>query len=281
MAKNDELDSLLKSSLMDDEDWELLKGTMDETESAEIVHPWRKTRMNKYVRHSCYGHAITNIFRDSWTPDYAEIVRAVARKLKIKVYDHQSVADIEGRILQEVIEAAKAKFIKEKGEAEWLKIEREAEKELERLAKEGKIPQADILELKGLKPGGVIALVVAGRLSGIAVYLWANKIFFAISRTLGLHIGVAVAGPIIGKGLSFFLGPCGWVLTGLWLVYDIGNTNWRKTISAVVVIALLRRRLQYKEGTRCVSRLRRLANKIRKAGNLWKQATSCSLPCKR
>jgi len=247
MAKNDNLDSLLNSPVMADEDWEFLKSTMDKTEAAEIVRPRRATGMNEYIRHSCYGHSVTNIFRDSWTPDYAEIVRAVARKLKIKVYDHQGVANIEGRILQEIMEAAKTRFIKEKGEAEWRKVEREAEKKLKRLAKEGRIPQADILELKGLGPGGVMALIVAGRLSGIAVYLWANKIFFAISRALGLGIGVAVAGPVIGKVLSFLLGPAGWILTALWLVYEIGDTNWRKTISAVVAVALLRRRLQWKE----------------------------------
>ena len=115
------------------------------------------------------------------------------------------------------------------------------------MAREGKIPQADILELKGMGPGGAMAAIIAGRLSGIAIYLWANKIFFAISRTLGLRIGVAVAGPIIGRTLSFLLGPAGWVLTGLWLVYDLGNTNWRKTVSAVVAVALLRRRLLWKE----------------------------------
>lgn len=250
MARNDELDSLLNNPLMDDEDWEFLKSTMDETEAAVIVRPRRVAEMNKYIRHTCYGHSIANIFRDRWSPDYIEIVRAVAKKLKIKVYDHQKVFDLEERILQEVIEAAKAKFIKEKGEAEWQRVEHEAQKELERLAKEGRIPQADILELKGLAPGGVMALIIAGRLSGITVYLWANKIFFAISRTLGLGIGVAVAGPIIGRTLSFLLGPAGWVLTGIWLIYDIGNTDWRKTVSAVVAIALLRRRLQWKERNR-------------------------------
>jgi uncharacterized protein YaaW (UPF0174 family) len=247
MAKNDELDSLLNSELFDDEDWGFLRGTIDESVAAEIVRPRRATRMNEYVRHDCYGHSVANVFRDVWSPDYKEIVRAVAKKLKIKVYDHHSVDDLEGRILQEILEAAKAKFIKEKGEAEWQRVEREAQEEMEKLASEGKIPQADILELKGMGPGGVMALIVAGRLSGIAVYLWANRIFFAISRTLGLGIGVAVAGPVIGRVLSFLLGPAGWILTGVWLVYEIGNTNWRKTISAVVAVALLRRRLRWKE----------------------------------
>lgn len=249
MARNDELDSILSRSLMDDEDWDFLRSTMGETEAAKITRPRRASRMNEYVRHSCYGHSVPNVFRDRWSPDYAEIVRAVAKKLKIKVYDHQSVPDLEGRILQEVIEAAKARFINEKGEAEWRRVEHEAQEELERLAREGRIPHADILELKGLGPGGAMALIVAGRLSGIAVYLWANKIFFAISRTLGLGIGVGVAGPIIGRTLHLLLGPAGWILTGVWLVYEIGNTNWKKTVSAVVVIALLRRRLQWKEST--------------------------------
>ena len=61
------------------------------------------------------------------------------------------------------------------------------------------------------------------------------------------HSGVAVAGPIIGRTLSLLLEPIGWVLTSLWLIYDIRNTNWRKTIRAVVAIALLRLRLRWKE----------------------------------
>ena len=247
MAINDELDSLLDSQLMEDEDWEFVTGTMNEADAAIITPPLRESAMNEYVRHTCYGHSITNIFRDTWSPDYIDIVLSVAKKLNITVRDHHSVVDLEGRILQEVFESIKERFIKDKGEDEWRRVEQEAQDEIEKLAKEGRIPQADILQLKGLKPGGVMALMVAGRMSGIAVYLWANKIFFAISRSLGLRIGVAVAGPIIGRTLSFLLGPAGWVLTGMWLVYEIGNTNWRKTISAVVAIALLRRRLQGKE----------------------------------
>lgn len=247
MARHDELDQVLTNSLMEADDWDFLRGTMSDEDAAEIARPRCATNMNVYVRHSCYGHSVSNLFRDRYSPDYGVIVRAVARKLKIKLYEHQTVEDMEARILQEVIEAAKAKFIKEHGAEAWRDIEKEAQKELERMASEGKIPQADILELKGMGPGGVMGAVIAGRLSGIAIYLWANKIFFAISRTLGLGIGVAVAGPIIGRTLSILLGPTGWVLTGLWLVYDLGNTNWRKTVSAVVAVALLRRRLLWKE----------------------------------
>lgn len=247
MAKYDELDSLLKSELMDDEEWAIFYETMGKSPDFRFHHPKRVERMNEYIRHDGYGHSIANLFRDVWSPDYKEIVRATAKKLKVTVHDHQTVDDLEGRILQEILEVAKANFIKEKGVAEWQRVEREALDEIEKLANEGKIPQADILELKGVGPGGVMALIIAGRLSGIGVYLLANKIFFAISRALGLGASVVVAGPIIGKTLALILGPAGWIFTGIWLVYEIGDTNWQRTISAVVAVALLRRRLRWKE----------------------------------
>lgn len=240
MARNDELDGLIRDPLMTEEDWAFLREAMNPELQADIA------KINEYVRHTCYGHSVANLFRDTYEPDYLEIVRATAKKLKINVRDHHTVNDIEDRILVEIIDQMKDGIIKEKGQAEWDRIEREAEEELRKAAAEGRMPGADAKAVKGAAPGTIMALIYAGRLSGIGIYLWANRIFFAISRFLGLGIGVAVAGPIIGRLLSLLLGPPGWMLTAVWLIWDLGKTNWRKTIQAVIAIAILRRQIDFR-----------------------------------
>lgn len=235
MAKNDELDSLLKSALLKSEDREFLQTAMSLTESKDAQ------AMNIYIRHECYGHSLANVFRNQWEPDYLTIVRDVAKKLKIVVRDHQTVTELEDRILIELLENLKEATIKKEGQAAWDKLEKEAEAELRSAVAGGK--QAD--HLKGVKPGTLFAFIVAGRLSGIWVYLMANKLFFAIARKMGWSVGVALAGPIIGRTLSFLLGPAGWILTAAWLVWDLLDTNWKKTIVVVTAIALLRRKIEW------------------------------------
>jgi uncharacterized protein YaaW (UPF0174 family) len=246
MAENDELDGLLKDPLLKHQDWEFLREFMEGEAVKKALLPPSRQEVNRYIRHDCYGHSLANIFRDEYEPDYLPIVRATGKKLKLPVHDHQTVPEIEQQIVVEIINRLKAQIIKEKGEAAWREIEEQAEEELRRAAAEGRMPGADAAKIKGLGPGGLAAMLFAGRLSGIGVYLWANKIFFAISTRLGLGIGVATAGPIIGKGLSLLLGPTGWAIAIIWTVYDLGNTNWKKLIPMVVAIALLRQELEFR-----------------------------------
>jgi len=250
MAEGDELDVVLKN-LTDKEDWlSLAKVLKREKDLKKIIGKsaeWRKF-MNKAIRHRAYGHLIANIPRNEYEPDYIAIVRAAARKLRIKKDNSIGVEELEEKIIVEAIRKAKERFIKKHGEEAWRKIEDETEKNLQKLIADGKIPAEKIRQLKGLGAGTMMTAILAGRLAGFALYMAANQIFFAIARNLGLRIGVAVAGPIIGKSLAFLLGPAGWIIAGLWMFYDLGNTNWRKTISAVIMIAVLRRKLAFDAG---------------------------------
>jgi uncharacterized protein YaaW (UPF0174 family) len=54
------------------------------------------------------------------------------------------------------------------------------------------------------------------------------------ARTLGV-------GVIARSGMSVFTG-IGLAISTLMLGYDFGNTNWKKTIPAVVTVAILRRK---------------------------------------
>lgn len=245
MAIGDELDKLLADDRLLKEDWEGVEkalGIALPTESHV-----RRTLVSKEIRHN-YGHTAANMFREWYEPDYAEIVRATAEKLKINVKDHHSVSDIEDRILSEVLDQAKENIIKEYGQAAWDDIEKQVEQDIDEIIAKGYSQQGfllpgDIEELKKARAAGIIAMLITGKLAGFALYAVLNQAFFAIARFIGLRVGVAVAGPIIGGTVALLLGPAGWLLAGLLLVFDLGNTSWKKTIPSIVVVASYRRKL--------------------------------------
>ncbi len=246
MAKGDELDTVIQD-LKDEEDWQSLAEVLNAKNSLPAAYQRNKRRefMNEQIRHKAYGHLFMEPFREWYEPDYVEIVRATAKKLEIKVRDSYTINVLEEKILVEVIERAREEIIKKDGEDAWREVERQAEEHLKQLIAEGRIPAAEAEWLKGLGPGAMMAALVAGRLAGFGLYIVANQIFFAISRYLGLEIGVAIAGPIIGRVLSFLLGPAGFIIGAILLFYGLGDTNWKKTIGAAVMIAILRRKLEY------------------------------------
>jgi len=247
MSKKDGLDVVLSNQNLTASDWEGLVEILDvDYNYQQIKYDDNKLCefFNQEIRH-LYGHTIANIFRDCYEPDYIEVLKGCAEKLKITIKEHNSEEEIENKIIIEVIEIAKEKIIKEKGIEAWKQIEKEVEAEINKLIDEGKIPAEVAENLKQLRGPAMIAAIVGGRLAGFALYIVANQIFFALARFLGLRIGVAVAGPIIGKTLAFLLGPAGWLLAGLLVVFDLGNTNWKKVIPAVVLIATYRKKILY------------------------------------
>lgn len=267
MAIGDELDKLLADDRLLQEDWDGIEkilgvaipayspspdfvcapnGNVKEARHDVIQQVGvidRRTFVSKEIRHN-YGHTVANMFREWYEPDYAEIVRATANELKIKVKDHHTVSEIEDRILSEVIDLAKENIIKEYGQAEWDKIVKQVEQDIDDMISKGGLSAAVVESLKKARGAGVIAMLVAGNLAGFALYAVLNQTFFAIARFIGLRIGVATAGPIIGGTVAFLLGPAGWLFAGLLLVFDLGNTSWKKTIPAVVVVASYRRKLE-------------------------------------
>lgn len=241
MAKHDGLDRLLTSEKLTADDWKSLKEILDIDIPEEGTK--RRENFNEEIRHN-YGHTLANIFRKWYEPDYEELVRGTAKKLSINIKDHHSVTEIEDKIIIEVIDMAKEKIIKEKGVSAWQEIEKNVEEEIEKMIERGELPPGAIEELKKARGAALMGALYAGHLAGFALYQVAAQVFFQIAKSLGLRIGVAFAGPLIGGVLSFLLGPAGWLLAGLTLLYDLGNTNWKKTIPSVVSVAIFRRKYQ-------------------------------------
>lgn len=244
MAINDELDAIINDPRLTNEDWKSLADVLKIESILQKSKSERREIINQEIRHN-YGHTVVNIFRNAFEPDYVDpIVRDAAKKLDITVTSHR-IEEIEDKILIKVIEKAKEQIIKEKGQAAWRKIEEEVEIEIKRLIEAGDLPPGLADQLKQLRGIALVATLIGGKMAGFALYIVTNQVFFAIARSLGLRVGVAIAGPIIGGALSFLLGPAGFLIAGLSLVYDLGNTNWGKVIPAVVIIATIRKRLQY------------------------------------
>jgi uncharacterized protein YaaW (UPF0174 family) len=262
MAIGDELDKLLVDGRILQDDWNSiekilgvtipayspdfvnLQNTSESIPIAEIKSETNDRRIfvSKEIRHN-YGHSVRNLFREWYEPDYAEIVRATADKLKINIKEHHTISEIEDRILAEVIDLAKENIIKEYGQSAWDNIVKQVEQDIDDMISKGGLSAAVIENLKKARGAGVIAVLIAGNLAGFSLYIILNQTFFAIARFIGLRIGVAVAGPIIGGTVAFLLGPAGWLFAGLLLVFDLGDTSWKKTIPSVVIVASYRRKL--------------------------------------
>ncbi len=247
MSVCDELDLLLQDRRLTDDDWTALATSLEVT-SEDLAGTWNHKRalVNRELRHS-YGNTLANLARTEYEPDYAEIVRASAKKLRLQPKDHHGVAELGQKIVVELIDRAKEAIIKEKGRAAWDKIEAAAQADVEKAIEDGTIPADVAKRLKGIHGGAFLTALLAGRLAGFGLYIVANQVFFAMARFLGLRIGVAAAGPIIGKTLAFFLGPPGWVFGALWIAYDLGDTNWKKVMPAVATVAMLRARLRFED----------------------------------
>ena len=73
------------------------------------------------------------------------------------------------------------------------------------------------------------------------------------SYQIAVIVANAVAKFILGHGLSFaanagitralgvFLGPIGWILTGIWTAIDIAGPSYKTTIPCVIHVAMIRR----------------------------------------
>ena len=108
-------------------------------------------------------------------------------------------------------------------------------------------PDNDFAKLNNAAKGsiGLSALVIAGELSGFAIYKFSMIALFAVSRTLGLGLTVAGAGATFASALGVMLGPVGWGITVLSLLFSLGGTSWKKTIPSVFVVACLRKQQKY------------------------------------
>lgn len=175
----------------------------------------------KYLR-QMGSNDIATMFRGGEGVPYDEIVLDVGEKLKAKVEKTYSVEKNEEQILLKMFEGA---------------LERMTDDEKRAIFRSMGMKESDI-------PLGAIGAVVIQNLlrefGGFYTYQITIIVANMVSKAL-LGSGLSFAtNAVITRTVGALLGPIGWIATGLWLMIDLAGPAYRKTVPAVIHIALLR-----------------------------------------
>ena len=165
---------------------------------------------------------VATLFRGGEGVEYREVVLDVGRKLKAHVNQTHSVAKNEEKILLKIFEDSLERMTDDEKRAMFRAMGIDA----------GTIPigpistafvQQILREYGGFyiyQISVVVANMIAKAVLGVGLDFATNA---AITRTVGA-----------------LLGPIGWLATGLWLAVDLAGPAYRKTVPAVIHVALLR-----------------------------------------
>ena len=166
------------------------------------------------------GNTFVNLFRREGV-SYHEVVVDVAEKMKVSFNKNSSTERIEELIIQKVFEDAWERM--DVGERE------------------------EVIRDLGIGPINVSEYVVMGiqvllKKGGFKTYQLAVIIANAIAKSLLGHGLSLTFNAGITKTLSFFIGPVGWILSGLWTMIDLAGPSYKTTIPCVIHIAMLRQK---------------------------------------
>lgn len=167
---------------------------------------------------------IATLFRGGSGVLYPEVVLDVGKKLNAKVSESKSVEKNEEAILFKVFEDT---------------LDQMSESEKRQLFQSMGIREHEY-------PTGAAATIVTqlvARYGGFAVYKSALIVANMVSRAL-LGQGLAFAtNATLTKTIGAFLGPIGWIASGVWLAVDLAGPAYRKTVPAIIHVATLRQTL--------------------------------------
>ena len=166
------------------------------------------TKVADYLR-KMGSNDIATLFRGDGV-EYDEVVLDVGRKLKAKVQSNFSAQKNEEQILFKMFEGA---------------LEKMSDKEKRELFKSMGLKEKEF-------PTGSAAAIVAQLVANmVSRALLGQGLAFATNATLTRSVGV-------------MLGPIGWIASGLWLAIDLAGPAFRKTVPAVVHVAMLRQMIR-------------------------------------
>jgi uncharacterized protein YaaW (UPF0174 family) len=95
------------------------------------------------------------------------------------------------------------------------------------------------------KEAVLIAMQIAIKQSGFFAYRAAVIIANAVAKAL-IGRGLTFAtNAMLTRAISVFAGPVGWVIAGLWTLFDVAGPAYRITIPAVIQVAYMRLKKQY------------------------------------
>lgn len=168
---------------------------------------------------------IASLFRKGEGVSYDEVVYDVAKKLGVKDASKDNSAEKnENLIIAKAFADAYDKMTAE-----------EKEDLLKSLNIEGTSN-----EIPFAASGAIVAQILLKKYGGFAVYKISLIVANFVSRALlgkGLTFAVNAA---LTRGIGAFLGPIGWAVTGVWLAAELAGPAYRKTVPAIIHLAMLR-----------------------------------------
>ena len=164
---------------------------------------------------------VNNIFRFGRGVKYDEILNDVLDKINVPYNKSSHIINKEDALIEKIFSDM-----------------------LEDMPEEKKMELVKDMNLKvtGFGNQAIMAAVQAGiRAGGFLSYQITVIVANYIARLLlgrGLTLATNTA---LTKGLSLFIGPIGWVVTGVWTAFDITGPAMRVTLPACVIVAFLRK----------------------------------------
>jgi small GTP-binding protein len=171
------------------------------------------------------GNDIATLFRGSGV-EYAELVFDVAQKLKAnEARKDKPVEENESIILRKLFADA---------------LDQMSTEEKRQLFSSMGITEA---EIPFGSAGMLVVQILLKNFGGFATYRISLVVANMIARAL-LGSGLSFAtNAALMRAVGFFIGPIGWIGSALWLLVDLAGPAYRKTVPAVVHIAMLRQLL--------------------------------------
>jgi uncharacterized protein YaaW (UPF0174 family) len=183
---------------------------------------------------SASGHSVTNLLRAMDVTsrlNYRSVVKDCCSYLKVDISEQSKVDTFERRLIEKLLEDVWDRLGQE-NPREQEKLRRRILKELEQ--------QGDMDLVERLKGGAPLGILATASASGFGVYLGATTALGALSSSLGITLGFA-AYTGLTRSISVAIGPVGWLLTGAYAVYKIGEPSYtKKIIPCVVLFTMLR-----------------------------------------
>lgn len=174
------------------------------------------------------ANSFSTILRGGIGVEYKQVLTEVCDKLKVNYNSDSSVERIENNLLMKVL-------INE--------IENMSSEELKEVAH-----SAGANNIINLTPEIMLAVFqVAFHAGGYKSYQLSLIVVNAFMNTF-VGGSLSLAGNLaLTRALAVLTGPIGWGLTGLWAAIDIAGPAYRVTISAVIQVAVLRKRYFYEK----------------------------------
>lgn len=147
-------------------------------------------------------------------PNYRKILEDICDQYKIKYNDFNTVEEVEGYLLRKLLLTS---------------VDNMSEEDVQQISK-------DIKSKETLK-----AILSTGKLASPVILKMTTVMVYGILQKMGINMAAAIVGRfMVGRVFAFLAGPVGWVLGGVWMMYDLLGHSYKVTVPCVITIAYYR-----------------------------------------